>query len=282
MAKQASDWPIETVESVELAFEIAAELQGKQWICRGQSDASWSLTPSIDRKANNKFTRIAMLQAERECINQFRLAARNLQPGEEGLFQDDIVALMVMRHYDVPTRLLDWSQSPFVALYFAVTTEPEKDASIWTFDYYKYRSRGEARWKEIPKDVFFGDPPEFDAKISSFRIDYEERWVICAFYSPGFPRQAAQSGLFIFSPLFGVAHDELLSELLEDTMYFCKYIIPSRLKQPILEQLSKLHGITPATLFPDSQGVANHVRKLLESRLKVNCSTSSQVSEKCL
>src|SRR5215212_6895776 len=39
-----------------------------------------------------------------------------------------------MQHYRVPTRLLDWSESPLVGLYFAVTEHPEKDGSLWCLD----------------------------------------------------------------------------------------------------------------------------------------------------
>jgi hypothetical protein len=39
-----------------------------------------------------------------------------------------------MQHYRVPTRLLGWSESLLVGLYFAVTEHPEKHGSLWRLD----------------------------------------------------------------------------------------------------------------------------------------------------
>jgi hypothetical protein len=41
---------------------------------------------------------------------------------------------MLMQHYKAPTRLLDWSYSPYLAAYFACSSNPNIDGAIWALN----------------------------------------------------------------------------------------------------------------------------------------------------
>jgi hypothetical protein len=48
--------------------------------------------------------------------------------------EDDVELYFLQQHYGMPTRLLDWTNNPLAALYFATSKEPQKDAELFMID----------------------------------------------------------------------------------------------------------------------------------------------------
>ncbi len=256
------DWMTTTLTDEDEVFRVLAELRGKRWMCRGQARRYASLVPSIDRNELKHLSRPQKLMRERQSIDLFRTTARFFaHPGEQGALTDDIVALMVLRHYDVPTRLLDWSVSPYVAAYFATCDHKTEDGEIWGFDEPMYEDAGKQQWRKWPETTTdrSGDPSKFDAKLTAFAIDEPPDWFICGFYT-GFPRQDAQDGAYTMTARFGRDHAEAIASLLGEPTRYHQWIITANLKSNVQRRLRESHGIWRGSLFPDTAGAAATAR----------------------
>jgi hypothetical protein len=177
--------------------------------------------------------------------------------------ESDLITLMVLRHHEVPTRLLDWSTSPYVAAYFAVCCRDDKDGEIWSFDQRLYETKGRQQWERFPETTRdgSGNPEKFDYSLpAAFTVEEPRNWVVALFYDPGFPRQKAQKSLFSLTPQFDRCHAEAIRELLGDESACHRYVIKRGLKPKLRTILREAHGIWRGSLFPDSAGAADTAR----------------------
>lgn len=100
---------------------------------RGCSKASYTLLPSIARHPTKK-TFADIYPVEKEMESLFSQRSRPLLQGRP---DDKWDSMFLMQHYGLPTRLMDWSSNPFVALFFAL--KPRRggyveDAIVWMCD----------------------------------------------------------------------------------------------------------------------------------------------------
>lgn len=272
MDEMSHGWNTTTLDVEENVLRTLTDLQGKRWLSRGQSQCYGGLIPSIDRKPFSELSRPEKLRRERASIDLFRSSARFFaSPGEQLSLGDDVVTLMVLRHYGVPTRLLDWSASPHVAAYFAVCDHDETDGEIWSFDEPDYETKGKAQWRKWPETTTdgSGNDDRFAAGITAFNLDEPPDWIIAAFYGAGFPRQNAQHGAYTMTARFGVDHAEVLKNLLADETRHIRYIIKSHLKPKLRATLREAHGIWRGALFPDTAGAAETAKTAFPQLTKV-------------
>ena len=240
------------------------DLRGRQWLCRGQSKCYDSLVPSIDRKPRQQLSRVEKLTLEGRSIDLFRSTARFFaDPGEQAALVNDIVALMVLRHYGVPSRLLDWTSSPWVAAYFAVSNHDDKDGELWAFDLRTYEVRGHKQWQKWPETTINRDGEHFDANLTAFTYEEPPDWFVCHFYREGFHRQRAQQSAYSMTARFNRPHDAAIADLLLNSSTYHRYVIAGKLKPRLRELLREHHGIWRGSLFPDSAGAAETARRMV-------------------
>jgi hypothetical protein len=269
-------WPTEHINSVEKAFDILSELQGIKWICRGQPKEYGKLLAPIDRPPFLELDRKQKLFLEQQSMQLFRSSMKYFNEGEFECRYFNVPTLMLMQHHLIPTRLLDWSASPYVAAFFACNefnTETDlADGEIWCFDYDQYYSTAEKEWvgiEETHKKHKNIDSPEFDEEMPVIFTDDgpEILWIMLDFLHIRLPRLSDQKGFFSVVSKFGFDHALALQDLLEDKKYFKRLILHKNIKNQILEKLHCDFEIWQGSLFPDSSGVAEAVNKYVYNRL---------------
>lgn len=92
------------------------------YVFRGQRRSLWKLEPSLDREAS-KLTSAVNQMRHYEQFSRSILGRRGANP--QPLNENEMWALG--QHYGLWTPLLDWTESPYVALYFAFIEKNEKD-----------------------------------------------------------------------------------------------------------------------------------------------------------
>jgi hypothetical protein len=173
---------------------------------------------------------------------------------------------MLLRHYGVPTRLLDWSLSPYVAAYFSVRNHDREDGEIWSFDEPLYEEEGAKQWTKFPETTTdnSGNPAKFDHNLTTaFLVREPSNWYVCQFYQ-GFPRQTAQEGAFSFTARFGRDHAESIARLLNKSDHYHRHVVKANLRPAIRGTLPEKHGIGRGSLFPDVAGAADTARTVFE------------------
>ena len=261
-----------TVTSVSKFIEIVEQDDVLKWF-RGAGNASHSLVPSLYRHPSCKDV-AKLIEQEYEIIERFKQRSIPFVH-RPTVFSDDWDYLFVMQHFGVPTRLLDWTESPFVALYFALTSakvsfvggQPiyENDACVWVLRPGAWNNTSLSNVGP-PEGVFSSK----DSELNAFKPKKDsvlKGTVPVAMYGlHNSERIVAQRGAFvIFGNIMLGMEETFLEPNSKNGTYFpqealIKINIPKENIPELLNKLSFL-GITDSSIFPDLEGLAKEIKR---------------------
>ncbi|MBL0421642.1 FRG domain-containing protein [Ramlibacter sp. AW1] len=238
--------------------EHTDQLEG--WAFRGQHSPHWPLVSSLTRRLR-EFCPDQRLWPLREAraMRVFRRKA-HIHLHDRTALDDELRCLALMQHHGSPTRLLDFTKSPFVAAFFALESATE--------DVVVYALNTPALWNLRPR---------FDPSLDRDRIDPRlpgnfERY----FASNQLPvlwfgeptemdgRLMAQSGLFVVPGTLELSLDAILEAYGDSDELLQRFVLAGGMRAEAMRALYRMN-ITYATLFPDLVGLAQSLRYELEA-----------------
>jgi hypothetical protein len=240
------------IEFIEKTNSIIKEIEKTSTYMvffRGHSDSSYELMPSLFRIKSINYQNI-----ENCLFYDFVSMA-----GSKIKNEDDWEILFNMRHCGIPTRLLDWTTSFAVALYFAIEYSIPRNPIIWILNPIKLSAKN----KELPTGLI---NPCYDLKNNYVQLFvnpndhkdiYRPEYPMVFYQSRNNPRIFAQQGVF-------TVHGKKIQNL-ETLANDCLYKI--EIPMDCIEEAKnflKLAGINNYSVFPDFDGLAKHLKTMYQ------------------
>lgn len=200
------------------------------YLFRGHADFDWELEPAIDRSDFSGLKgRLPRVDLERQAFKEFK---RFAVPHLGSRPTNDWEFLALARHHGVPTRLLDWTENPLAALFFAVEPARPTDGAVWCYTYLEMQEA--LNMEQTP------DPMSVD-RIMLFEPPHVH------------PRIWTQSGVFTVHPPNFKSLQNPWGEL-----PLTRVRIPRAARARLRLELQRV-GVHRASLFPDLDGVGQYV-----------------------
>jgi len=226
------------------------------FVYRGVADHSWGLETSLKRLGGD------YVNVERPLLRSFRKYA---EPGS--IPADTLwVRLAVAQHHGLPTRVLDWTVSPKVALHFATAEEEhyDKDGAIWCIDIAQARSLLPKTLLDIlaSEYAFLFSVEMLDVRIKSLAefdaLGTDHGSFVLFFEPPSLDARIVNQGA-IMSVMAGPTR--VLSDFLKDhPQIYRRIVIPKKLKWELRDKLDQ-DNVTERMLFPGLDGLSRWLKR---------------------
>lgn len=221
-----------------------------QLIFRGQRRSDWNLMPTLGRLSDNGIVTESLAEAQ---LERFKRAIRG-RLSDNSLVAEDDELWSIGQHHGLMTPLLDWTYSPYVALFFAFAKPDSKDEEENSYRVVYV----------LNKSFILEHQNETGIRLWEPRKD-------------SYGRLVNQAGLFTFSPYDATIENKIATVLADDeafedeelrsaseedqpdllARYICKIYIRNQGRDACLRHLRRMN-VHHASLFPDLIGASDY------------------------
>jgi len=229
--ERLSSWD-EYVERIEKSYV--------GWAFRGQADGTWRLMSTLGRYLN-AYIEEKYWEAQEERIARIFQRKGHLFLTHIPDRSDTFQWLALMQHHGAPTRLLDFTWSPYVAAFFALERTTTQGA-VWALNPQRLVNVTDAlNWfLEHQGAIGIGEPFVMNTRL------------------------VAQSGTFIVTRQPGTPIEEIVGGYDDPQDTLVKFELPADLVRSTGMRTLYMMNVTNATLFPDLDGLARSLAYELE------------------
>ena len=255
--------------------------EGRELFYRGHSNSNYMLLPSIMR--NSKW-----LIHERDMYNEALIEC----PDEFADCSTHLDYLVHMQHYGIPTRLLDITRNPLVALYFACEQNPQTSGEIIVFDAEKCK----VKYPGSDTVSILASLPQFTEEMKTrlsewatadettqeefnkkairllheirlekpaFRDEIRKEDIVDCFFVSSAKKNnriVKQDGAFVICGLFDEKQNRINNYRYKEESKAQIFIVRPEVKKDILKELNR-YSINKAFLFPEISDVADFIKQ---------------------
>lgn len=255
----------------------------KNFMYRGHASAEYKLIPSIFRKykkENDKkeYYKYFLLDENEMYMHFIKEAKSYIKNIDDNTNEGYLEWLVYAQHFGVPTRLLDFTHNPLVALYFACSKEEEDDGTVWIFNLINYRN---FHSKLLKNEANVNKNTTRNELIYEIISELKNGTLNCSKFPIQFipyyldERMSTQASSFL---LWG-QDERPFEDMIEKENYInissvkngvsieyegkseefiLKILIPHEKKKTILEELDLL-GVNPKSIFPGLDGIGKYI-----------------------
>jgi len=239
--------------------DLWSEFGRDDFVFRGHANYEWKLEPTLDRMADKAISE----ELARKQLEYFRLSIRGriadralLEPYKEANDDPSLELWAIGQHHGLATPLLDWTRSPYVALFFA------------------FENPDDPAWIDLK-----GNPSNYSRAVYFLNREFVEDSESHEYVRIVEPskddhgRLVNQAGLFTLAPYDETLESALLKALTDSRVdvdnpnelgkYLCKVHIPNDFesRRECLRHLRRMN-IHHASLFPDLIGSSKYCNEL--------------------